>query len=80
MSVPDLDLDQVVLCPECRRPLRLDLPCIVVPGECVQQIDADSINWDEHRNDKNWTCSHCCQFEGFPEDYDQEAMIALQYM
>jgi len=79
MSVPDLDLDEIVPCPECGKPMRLDLPCIVVPGEFVQQIDADCINWDEHHNEEHWTCSSCGEFEGFPDEYDQEAMIALHY-
>ena len=68
MTVPKLDIDQAVPCPECGEPLVVDLPIWITPGA---DIDLDMIDWREAEKFERWACPECTEFQGFPDDYKQ---------
>lgn len=62
-----MNLDKHCLCPECKEPMKLNMPIWVTPGE--ESIDTSEVDWESgnHQVSTNWYCE-TCQDHHFPID------------
>ncbi|MCP4507218.1 MAG: hypothetical protein GY826_12625 [Fuerstiella sp.] len=70
----EIDIDQSVPCPLCGEPLVLDLPVSITTGY-TYEVSHDHVDFGAAVDIERWTCCECGEFDGFPEDYDQEERL-----